>query len=69
MRAAASAAPSPTLRLSIPLPLMVAAFCTSVGRVLLETLAAMAPEYPRPALDVPSLKARLMTPPKLRAVK
>jgi drug/metabolite transporter (DMT)-like permease len=27
MRAAASAAPSPTLRLSIPLPLMVAAFC------------------------------------------
>jgi PPK2 family polyphosphate:nucleotide phosphotransferase len=41
----------------------------AVGRVLLETLAAMAPEYPRPALDVPALKARLMTPPKLRAVK
>jgi hypothetical protein len=29
----------------------------------------MAPEYPRPALDVPALKARLATRPHLRAVK
>jgi PPK2 family polyphosphate:nucleotide phosphotransferase len=41
----------------------------AVGRMLLETLAEMAPEYPRPALDIPALKARLMVPPRLRAVK
>ena len=41
----------------------------AVGRLLLETLVAMAPEYPRPALDIPALKARLMPPPRLRAVK
>jgi PPK2 family polyphosphate:nucleotide phosphotransferase len=41
----------------------------AVGRILTETLAEMAPEYPRPALDVPALKARLMPPPRLRAVK
>jgi hypothetical protein len=29
----------------------------------------MAPEYPRPALDIPAMKARLMSPPRLRAVK
>jgi PPK2 family polyphosphate:nucleotide phosphotransferase len=41
----------------------------AVGRVLLETLVEMAPEYPRPALDIPALKARLTPPPHLRAVK
>jgi polyphosphate kinase 2 (PPK2 family) len=41
----------------------------AVGRILLETLVEMAPEYPRPALDVPALKARLTPPPRLRAVK
>src|SRR5258705_20081 len=41
----------------------------AVRRILLETLVEMAPEYPRPALDIPALKARLMTPPKLRAVE
>ena len=41
----------------------------AVGRLLLETLVEMAPEYPRPALDIPALKARLMPPPRLRAVK
>jgi PPK2 family polyphosphate:nucleotide phosphotransferase len=41
----------------------------AVGRLLLETLAEMAPEYPRPALDIPALRARLMPPPRLRAVK
>ncbi|HEY4410846.1 MAG TPA: PPK2 family polyphosphate kinase [Acidimicrobiia bacterium] len=41
----------------------------AVGRILLETLVEMAPEYPRPALDIPALKARLMPPPRLRAVK
>jgi PPK2 family polyphosphate:nucleotide phosphotransferase len=41
----------------------------AVGRILLETLVEMAPEYPRPALDIPSLRARLMPPPRLRAVK
>jgi PPK2 family polyphosphate:nucleotide phosphotransferase len=41
----------------------------AVGRILLETLVEMAPEYPRPALDIPTLKARLATRPHLRAVK
>lgn len=41
----------------------------AVGRLLLETLEEMAPEYPRPALDIPALKARLTAPPHLRAVK
>lgn len=41
----------------------------AVGRILLETLVEMAPEYPRPALDIPALKARLTPPPRLRAVK
>ena len=41
----------------------------AVGRLLLETLTEMAPEYPRPALDIPTLKARLMVRPRLRAVK
>jgi len=41
----------------------------AVGRLLLETLVEMAPEYPRPALDIPALKARLTPPPRLRAVK
>jgi PPK2 family polyphosphate:nucleotide phosphotransferase len=31
----------------------------AVGRLLLETLTEMAPEYPRPPLDIPALKARL----------
>jgi PPK2 family polyphosphate:nucleotide phosphotransferase len=41
----------------------------AVGRLLLETLVEMAPDYPRPALDIPAFKARLMPPPRLRAVK
>ena len=41
----------------------------AVGRLLQETLVEMAPEYPRPPLDVPALRARLMPPPRLRAVK
>jgi PPK2 family polyphosphate:nucleotide phosphotransferase len=41
----------------------------AVGRLLVETLAEMAPEYPRPALDIPALKARLTPRPRLRAVK
>ncbi|HEV7863815.1 MAG TPA: PPK2 family polyphosphate kinase [Acidimicrobiia bacterium] len=41
----------------------------AVARLLLETLVEMAPEYPQPALDIPALKARLMVPPRLRAVK
>ena len=41
----------------------------AVGRLLLETLTEMAPEYPRPALDIPALKARLTPRPRLRAVK
>jgi PPK2 family polyphosphate:nucleotide phosphotransferase len=41
----------------------------AVGRLLLETLTEMAPEYPQPAFDVPALKARLMGRPHLRAVK
>ncbi len=41
----------------------------AVGRILLETLGEMAPEYPRPALDIPALRARLMVRPRLRAVK
>jgi PPK2 family polyphosphate:nucleotide phosphotransferase len=40
----------------------------AVARLLLETLTEMAPAYPRPALDIPALKARL-TPPHLKAVK
>jgi PPK2 family polyphosphate:nucleotide phosphotransferase len=40
----------------------------AVGRLLVETLAEMAPEYPRPALDIPALRARLAPPPRLRAV-
>ena len=41
----------------------------AVGRILLETLTEMAPEYPRPALDIPALKTRLSGRPHLRAVK
>jgi len=41
----------------------------AVGRILVETLTEMAPEYPRPALDIPALKARLMVRPRLHAVK
>ena len=41
----------------------------AVGRLLIETLTEMAPEYPRPALDIPALKARLKAPASLRAVK
>ena len=41
----------------------------AVARLLLETLVEMAPEYPRPALDVPALRARLLPLPRLRAVK
>ncbi len=41
----------------------------AVGRILLETLAEMAPEYPQPELDIPILKGRLMGRPHLRAVK
>ncbi len=43
----------------------------AVSRLLLETLNEMAPEYPRPALDIPVLRARLSgTPaPRLRAVR
>jgi PPK2 family polyphosphate:nucleotide phosphotransferase len=41
----------------------------AVGRILLETLMEMAPEYPRPALDIPTLKTRLTGRPHLRAVK
>jgi PPK2 family polyphosphate:nucleotide phosphotransferase len=41
----------------------------AVGRILLETLTEMAPEYPRPPLDIPALKARIMPLPRLRAVK
>lgn len=41
----------------------------AVGRLLLETLTEMAPEYPRPALDIAALKARLAPRPRLRAVK
>jgi PPK2 family polyphosphate:nucleotide phosphotransferase len=41
----------------------------AVGRILLETLTEMAPAYPRPALDIPTLKARLSGRPHLRAVK
>ncbi len=41
----------------------------AVGRILLETLTQMAPEYPRPALDIPVLKTRLAGRPRLRAVK
>jgi PPK2 family polyphosphate:nucleotide phosphotransferase len=41
----------------------------AVGRILLETLTEMAPEYPQPALDIPALKARLMGRPHLHAVR
>ncbi len=41
----------------------------AVGRILVETLAEMAPEYPQPELDIPALKTRLMGRPHLRAVK
>jgi PPK2 family polyphosphate:nucleotide phosphotransferase len=41
----------------------------AVGRLLLETLTEMAPEYPRPALDIPALKARLAPRPQLHSVK
>jgi hypothetical protein len=43
----------------------------AVSRLLLETLTEMAPEYPRPALDIPALRARLAgnPEPRLRAVK
>ena len=41
----------------------------AVGRLLLETLTEMAPEYPQPDLDVPALKARLLDRAHLRAVK
>ena len=41
----------------------------AVGRILLETLTEMAPEYPQPDLDIPALKARLSGRPHLRAVK
>ncbi|MGH9009257.1 MAG: PPK2 family polyphosphate kinase [Acidimicrobiia bacterium] len=41
----------------------------AVGRLLVETLTEMAPEYPQPELDIPALKARLMGRPRLRAVK
>jgi PPK2 family polyphosphate:nucleotide phosphotransferase len=41
----------------------------AVGRILVETLTEMAPEYPQPQLDIPALKARLMVRPHLRAVK
>jgi len=41
----------------------------AVGRILLETLTELAPEYPQPDLDIPALKARLSGRPNLRAVK
>ena len=41
----------------------------AVGRILVETLTEMAPEYPQPDLDIPALKARLSGRPHLRAVK
>ncbi|MEW6472691.1 MAG: PPK2 family polyphosphate kinase [Actinomycetota bacterium] len=41
----------------------------AVGRLLVETLTEMAPAYPRPAFDIPALKARLTPRPHLRAVK
>jgi PPK2 family polyphosphate:nucleotide phosphotransferase len=40
----------------------------AVGRILLETLTELAPEYPQPDLDIPTLKARLTGRPHLRAV-
>ena len=41
----------------------------AVGRILVETLTEMAPAYPQPDLDIPTLKARLAGRPHLRAVK
>ena len=41
----------------------------AVGRILVETLTEMAPEYPQPDLDIPALKARLMGRAHLHAVK
>ena len=40
----------------------------AVGRILLETLTELDPQYPQPDLDIPALKSRLMGP-HLRAVK
>jgi PPK2 family polyphosphate:nucleotide phosphotransferase len=40
----------------------------AVGRILLETLTELDPQYPQPDLDIPALRARLMGP-HLRAVK
>ena len=40
----------------------------AVGRILLETLTELDPQYPQPDLDIPALKTRLMGP-HLRAVK
>jgi polyphosphate kinase 2 (PPK2 family) len=37
----------------------------AVGRILVETLTEMAPEYPQPQLDIPALKARLTGRPDL----
>ena len=41
----------------------------AVGRILVETLTEMAPEYPQPELDIPALKGRLTGRPHLHAVK
>jgi PPK2 family polyphosphate:nucleotide phosphotransferase len=41
----------------------------AVGRILVETLTEMAPEYPQPELDIPALRGRLAARPALRAVK
>ena len=41
----------------------------AIGRILVETLTEMAPEYPQPEFDIPALKARLTGRAHLRAVK
>jgi len=41
----------------------------AVGRLLVETLTEMAPQYPQPELDITALKSRLTGRPHLRAVK
>jgi PPK2 family polyphosphate:nucleotide phosphotransferase len=41
----------------------------AVGRLLVENLTEMAPEYPQPDFDIHALKARLTGRPRLRAVK
>ena len=41
----------------------------AIGRILVETLTEMVPEYPQPDLDIPALKGRLAARPGLRAVK